>query len=1843
MKKGRRNSFYRRGAAFLLSGLLMLDTFCYVPVLAQPVEEEISAEEDIHAPEQVTAEAEAVPEAAEKVSAEEEALTNETPVEEETAEAGDSVPEETVTEDAAVEASDNTTAASDPAANEEEPAGGEITVTEAMSENETENSTSENGSNTVSAGEPESTGYIPVYMPVPETYVPKGEGIKQLRSGILDSSYETPNLTSVKDQGNEGICWAYAAAAVLEQSAIKELGVKPEEIDLDEDQIAATLNNYGENKYTEVHYAEPLNLTSGDSVRKTGPGGNNLFTSFMLASQVSPIYQGKDVSKGYDDREVSLREAKFIALKNNANYIEEIKQAIKDYGAVSLAIDSYDYNNSGGFQTYGYRTESQYDENHAVTLVGWDDSIPAANFSHGGTEDTPNRDGGFKFKNSWGDDQGDKGFQWISYMDGAFLKGLMAVVYKVGEANDFDTVYEYDGSYGLTRVSGYLFSNRFTAGANSENVIRAGFGIYDPGEYTAAVILKDNENNEANWYTKVEKAAVSKNFTATNAGYWSVDFDSPATVQAGQEFAVAIYKANKTEFKLYVDETGDNGGWIYFTVDPNNDHVYGGTMDGTNQLTDLTPRIKAFTRDAAGGSAPERIEFPNLGAEGLQIGATETFRVKARVYPTGATNKTLVWKSDNEAVATVSSTGIVTGVAPGITTITATVKDTEVSASFNVTVDNRLASIRITGVDAGKIYKPTSKQYNVTVSPADATYTGDVTWGSSNTSVVTIDSTGLATGHAAGKAKITAELDGKTAELDVTVFPQAPSPTTAVDAAGNVTITWPAVEGADKYRVFRGGNSSAGTLVKEVTAITGTEEYSVTDIYYAQNEPASGSQKIYYVYVYENNIGYGFGVYANFKPKHTITYDLGEGTNDPDNPAIYREGQTISLKPAVPADDTKYFYYWYTSNENVSKNSITSSDKADLTFHARYERKCYYVEYDPNGGTGSMEKSYFPCGVDSKLRANTFSRDGLSFTGWNTKADGTGDSYGDGESVRNLTMVNQGTVKLYAQWKKSVSSPDISVNIIGDVTYTGKAVTPAVTVTDGGKALTIGKDYQISYSNNVNAGTAIIRMTGNGSYFGTRLINFTIQKAVLQDKTVSATLLYGTGSRVELKDLMEDGAAISVATVSDPDMVLDGVPGLSGNILLYKFVNDREKAGKSAVVMINVTGAANYEDYRIFVTLTVTDCVHAHWELRDVKPGTCTEQGYSGDKWCLDCGFMFEKGQATPIDPDNHSYGEGAVTTKPTPLTEGVMTYICTRCGHIKTEAIPRTEDGNDYTELIEDTKELSGNAAAKIEETTKEDGTKELIVKIGNEEVSKTITDPVTGKETVVTSVWIGGLSDSYTYTGKAIKPELHIYDGVKLLTEKKDYKLSFKNNKNAGTATVTVKFTGNLSSESNRTLSYTIKPAELGTDILARNTATAYNKKVQKPVPAMVWAATGKTVSKKYFDLSYDRTVQEIGEYTATISPKSGGNFSGSTTASINVADGNDSLLSKAKVTFDSKSYAYTGSAIVPGYTLTLGGRTLTEGRDYVRTNIWDNTLPGTATVEFEALAISTNSTPVFGTRRATFKITGKRQLTEAGSNSSFTYTYQDSVAFAKGGAKPSVVVRDGGQKLTEGKDYTLKYTGNKAVTAGQTAQIQVKGKGSYKGTVTLAFAVTEQDLNALSGNILITDQFKPKDKVKTPGITIRDLNGKTLSSKTDFYVKKGPDLTGSSDSGTGTVVIAGKGSYKGEVTATFRYDTSASANIAKMKAGKISDKVYTGTEITLEGSDLANILYPKGTSSGSALEYGKDFVIAGYSGNVKIGTAKVTLRGTGGYAGTKTLKFKIIKKPVNYKGALVSGEWQ
>ena len=120
----------------------------------------------------------------------------------------------------------------------------------------------------------------------------------------------------------------------------------------------------------------------------------------------------------------------------------------------------------------------------------------------------------------------------------------------------------------------------------------------------------------------------------------------------------------------------------------------------------------------------------------------------------------------------------------------------------------------------------------------------------------------------------------------------------------------------------------------------------------------------------------------------------------------------------------------------------------------------------------------------------------------------------------------------------------------------------------------------------------------------------------------------------------------------------------------------------------------------------------------------------------------------------SHIYNTGVVTKEPTETTEGIMTYTCKACGKKKTESIPKIRE----------------TEAPSIEET----------------EVPEVRETDISACEIIVED------KDSIVYDGKVKKPGIIIKNGDVVLTQGRDYTVSYRNNINAGTASVIIRGSG-------------------------------------------------------------------------------------------------------------------------------------------------------------------------------------------------------------------------------------------------------------------------------------------------------------------------------------------------------------------------------------------------------------------------------------------------------------------
>ncbi len=481
-------------------------------------------------------------------------------------------------------------------------------------------------------------------------------------------------------------------------------------------------------------------------------------------------------------------------------------------------------------------------------------------------------------------------------------------------------------------------------------------------------------------------------------------------------------------------------------------------------------------------------------------------------------------------------------------------------------------------------------------------------------------------------------------------------------------------------------------------------------------------------------------------------------------------------------------------------------------------------------------------------------------------------------------------------------------------------------------------------------------------------------------------------------------------------------------------------------------------------------------------------------------------------------------------------------------------------------------------------------------------------------------GMTPALTVTYGSGKNKVTLYKegdvnaaGETVSAENADYTVIWLNNKQAGTATAILNGTGKI-----------LEDGTVSGQYFGEKRITFKIKGVALSANMVSWADGSKNVSVVY------NGEEQKPEVKVSLQKK------------VKGADGKTVM----EVTVLSEYNAVTGVG------------------DY-KVSYLKNVDAGTATVVVTGVGGYT------GTVKKTFKITQadlsaadmEAKIAASGAQNAYGAI---KVSFVKNGAKPAVVVtaklaNGNTVTLTEGKDYTVTYANNKAVSEGKNLTekklplITVKGKGNFKGSMKQTFTITNKSLADEENPIAVTvaDVAANKNKgkfVSKPVIT--DENGTKLKEKTDYTLTYSLLTEGGAvelDTKTGIVnepgsvvrvTITGAGNYQGEgsvLTADYR--------ITELDFTKATIKIvpksftYTGKPVTLTGDDL-KITMKVGTGKQTVVEElplvtdenGKTdgYRIVGYQNNINKGTAQVTLQGCGKYGGTKTVKFYIGTRP-------------
>lgn len=397
--------------------------------------------------------------------------------------------------------------------------------------------------------------------------------------GILPAKYITDYslLPKIKDQRPFGTCWTFASMASCEVSLAKKFGLSAAALDFSERAFCYFFYDLkgidDPLKHTLGDYQAPV-LGSEHDIYQLG--GNVMLGSIFLFNWGMPVDEAAapysvlnkigshgnlttDKKKGDDALDDSLcytseyhvQDVRFIKKDD----VDGIKQAIVDNGIVARS-----YYHTGSYvryvsenNTYSYNSGERYSgrTNHAISIVGWDDDFLSGNFV-----EQPEKNGAWLIRNSWGEDEFDGGYLWISYEDKSL--GDVTVI-SCDDKNNYDKNYFYDGSANVTNSMGekgiWNAANVYTASANE--VLKAvSIGVksadvpYSVQIYKNLTDASDPTSGKAMFATPVTG-------TTSYPGFYTIPFETLVPLSKGETFSVVftLSEEDAESTSLYVEKS----------------------------------------------------------------------------------------------------------------------------------------------------------------------------------------------------------------------------------------------------------------------------------------------------------------------------------------------------------------------------------------------------------------------------------------------------------------------------------------------------------------------------------------------------------------------------------------------------------------------------------------------------------------------------------------------------------------------------------------------------------------------------------------------------------------------------------------------------------------------------------------------------------------------------------------------------------------------------------------------------------------------------------------------------------------------------------------------------------------------------------------------------------------------------------------------------------------------------------------------------------------------------------------------------------------------------------------
>lgn len=360
-------------------------------------------------------------------------------------------------------------------------------------------------------------------------------------------------VTSVKHQGNEGLCWAYTIASILETNILKNnIGnYTKNSLDIDEHAIDYISNSWN-------HNADKLNLNS--NAQQWGGifgEGNYLSHAFTgLMRNTSPIAQTNQTEfPNFDNPTIAKIKN---AVKVNPT-VEDIKLAIAKYGSVGVAYAFNAMNfhpktiwyNEPNSSIVNKSADQKNIKNHASVIVGWDDNYYESNFK----PERPKRRGGFIVKNSWGTKKmHSQGYFILSYDSLDLIQELMAVEVEKNDAYKNTYYYDTKNSFSLfatldtkERTMANIFpvkkaNDEVVEKLKSINFALRGLNITAEIKiYVKDSLMSNPEDGELKLTQRVQIP------NSGEKGFYTIDLDKEIILNKGQYFSIIVDVTNEGE------------------------------------------------------------------------------------------------------------------------------------------------------------------------------------------------------------------------------------------------------------------------------------------------------------------------------------------------------------------------------------------------------------------------------------------------------------------------------------------------------------------------------------------------------------------------------------------------------------------------------------------------------------------------------------------------------------------------------------------------------------------------------------------------------------------------------------------------------------------------------------------------------------------------------------------------------------------------------------------------------------------------------------------------------------------------------------------------------------------------------------------------------------------------------------------------------------------------------------------------------------------------------------------------------------------------------------------------